>query len=364
MLYTNFVTLHINRRAFLMEYISRTDDELEIFRAIILYGQNTASYKFAFGQALLELAQNGKTFVSLDELAKPFSKHIVDHLKSGKRQTVTSSSKFLYGCQLYIDGKIDEDELIGVTKKFGFKYVIDAFPRLKINYEDQPVFYEKAVVGQKGIQLTDNLHKLTESNQVENLAHEIEGRWNLVETSWTEQNPNFLIEYDDVEKLFVGWSGTSDRGYLDSHLRTPVTKARKPLSGYQKGKCFFCYDDISIESNQINTAQVDHFFPISLQSRLATNVHLNLNDIWNLVLSCKSCNLSKSNRTPALKYLYNLERRNNYYIHSKHPLGHTIMTLTGQTISARRSYLNSIHAIAKEASSVEWKPKQINGFPF
>ena len=347
-----------------MEYISRPDDELEVFRAIILYGQNTASYKFAFGQSLLELSKTGKNFVSLDELAQPFSKHIIEHLKSGKRQTVTSSSKFLYGCQLYIDNKIDEDELIDVTKKFGFKYVIDAFPNLKENYDNQPVFYEKAVRGHKGIQLSDNLHKLTECEQFENLPHEIEGRWNLVESSWTEQNPNFLIEYDDVEKLFVGWSGVSDRGYLDSHLRKPVTKARKPLSGYQKGKCFFCYDDISIDSNQTNTAQVDHFFPISLQSRLPTDLHLNLNDIWNLVLTCKGCNQSKSNRTPALKYLYNLERRNNYYIHSKHPLGHTIMTLTGPTSSARRSYLKSVHAIAKEALSVEWIPKQINGIPF
>jgi len=347
-----------------MEYILRPDDELEVFRAIILYGQNTASYKFAFGQSLLELSKAGKSFVSLDELASPFSKHIIEHLKSGKRQTVTSSSKFLYGCQLYIDGKITEDELINVTKKFGFKYVIDAFPKLKINYENQPVFYQKVIRGQKGIELTDNLHMLNQKEQSNNLKHEIEGRWNLVETSWTEQNPKFLIEYDDVEKLFVGWSGTSDRGYLDSHLRKPVTKARKPLSGYQKGKCFFCYDDVSIDSNQINTAQVDHFFPISLQSRLTTNLHLNLNDIWNLVLTCKGCNLSKSNRTPALTYLYNLERRNNYYIHSKHPLGHTIMTLTGQTSEVRRDYLKSVYAIAKEASSVEWAPEQTNGIPF
>lgn len=347
-----------------MEYISQPDDELEVFRAIILYGQNTASYKFAFGQSLLELSKSGKNFVSLDELARPFSRHIIEHLKSGKRQTVTASSKFLYGCQLYIDGKIDEDELFDVTKKFGFKYVIDAFPKLKVNYENQPAFYQKVIRGQKGIELTDNLHKLTQKEQSNNLPHEIEGRWNLVESSWTEQNPNLLIEYDDVEQLFVGWTGTSDRGYLDSHLRKPVTKARKPLSGYQKGKCFFCYDDVSIDSNQVNTAQVDHFFPISLQSRLATSVHLNLNDIWNLVLSCKSCNLAKSNRTPDIKYLYNLERRNNYYIHSKHPLGQTIMMLTGETIGLRRNYLKSVYEIAKAASSVDWKPKRISGTPF
>ena len=347
-----------------MAYLSAQDDELEVFRAIILYGQNTASYKFALGKSLIELSREGKSFVGLDELAKPFSQHIIEHIKAGQRQTVTASSKFLYGCQLFIDGKIDEDELIDVTKKFGFKYVIDAFPRLKINFENQPIFYHKVIRGTKGIELTDSLHEVARKEQSKNLMQEIEGRWNLVETSWTEQNPDLLIKYDDVDEIFVSFTQQSDRSFLDSHLRRPVTKARKPLSGYQKGKCFFCYDGISIESNRANTAQVDHFFPISLQSRVPTDLHLNLNDIWNLVLTCKNCNNSKSYRTPHIEFLYNLERRNNYYIHSKPPLGDTIKRLTGETHRERNNYLKAMFSIAKDASPFEWSPKTIKGLPF
>ncbi len=44
------------------------------WRAIILFDQNVASYKFALGQSLLDLAAIGQTSISLDDLAVPFAK--------------------------------------------------------------------------------------------------------------------------------------------------------------------------------------------------------------------------------------------------------------------------------------------------
>ena len=39
-----------------------------------------ASYKFALGRSLLEIAGRGETFVSLEELAEPYARHPVEHL--------------------------------------------------------------------------------------------------------------------------------------------------------------------------------------------------------------------------------------------------------------------------------------------
>ena len=50
------------------------------WRAIILFGKNSASYKFAFAKSLLELIDNETTRVSLEELSEPFSRNIVNHL--------------------------------------------------------------------------------------------------------------------------------------------------------------------------------------------------------------------------------------------------------------------------------------------
>ena len=64
------------------------------WRAVILFGQNVASYKFALGQALLELTDREHTFITLEELAEPFSRHLIEHLKSGKKQITSKSSRF------------------------------------------------------------------------------------------------------------------------------------------------------------------------------------------------------------------------------------------------------------------------------
>jgi len=52
------------------------------WRSIILFGRNVASYKFALGKSLLELSQQGKETVTLEELAEPFSRHICGHLQT------------------------------------------------------------------------------------------------------------------------------------------------------------------------------------------------------------------------------------------------------------------------------------------
>ena len=46
------------------------------WRALILFGKNSATYKFAFAKSLLELANKETTTISLNDLAEPFSRHI------------------------------------------------------------------------------------------------------------------------------------------------------------------------------------------------------------------------------------------------------------------------------------------------
>lgn len=348
---------------------SDNSTELETFRTIILYGANTASYKFALGQALLELPIEKRSFVRLDELAVPFYKHMVQHVLSGKKQTSANSSKYLYACQLFSEGKLTEDEIIALTVSTGFQYVIDAFPKLKKEYGQGAQFYTKSVIDNvKGITIDDSLYRLRELAQASNLSEEVEGRWNLVESSWDAKGDKLIIEYDDTEKLFCGRRIQSNNSYLNSHIRAPVTHARKPLSGYQTGKCFYCFDDISIVPNQANTAAVDHFFPISLQYKAGTDINLNLNGIWNLVLTCKDCNgedaWSKWAHTPDYSLLPALMRRNDYYISSKHPLGETIQLETGNTASQRKNYIKEVFKVAKQATPYEWKPRLIKGVPF
>jgi hypothetical protein len=56
------------------------------WRAIILFGRNTASFKFALGEALLTLGRSADDLLRLDELALPYAKAIARHLTAAPKQ--------------------------------------------------------------------------------------------------------------------------------------------------------------------------------------------------------------------------------------------------------------------------------------
>jgi hypothetical protein len=189
-----------------MSEFIRTNPTLDAFwRAVILFGRNVASYKFALAKSLLELADQEKTFVSLEELSEPFSRHIADHLKKADRQGTFASSRFLDACRSFNEGEITQGQLLEQTTRLGFNNVIDAFHI--VNQGEIPKrFFVDDRKSRKGITLTDELFSLKEIFQYQNLPFEVEARWRLVETAWSLQiSPTLLTVFYDplVEDLFV-----------------------------------------------------------------------------------------------------------------------------------------------------------------
>jgi len=317
------------------------------WRAIILFGRNVASYKFAFAHSLLELASKEKNFISLDELSIPFSKYIIEHIRKNNKQGTSPSSTFLDTCRKYISGEINQNDLISATQRLGFINVVDAFHI--VGREAVPIkFYEKNYsTKQKGLVITDELLKLKDSIQFNNFDSEIEARWDLVETAWNlNLSPNLLnVDYDDDGELF----------YIKTNQmrRVDITSARDSLNGYQKGKCFYCYRDIIILKGEDDIAHIDHFFPH--KNKLFHQA--NINGVWNLVLSCQECNHSKIANIPDIKYLRRLSTRNEYFIESHHPLRETLINQTGNDKIKRDNYLLVQDKIAIENSIHRWKSK-------
>lgn len=317
------------------------------WRSIILFGRNVASYKFALAKSLLEIAPTGKTVITLEELADPFSRHICQHIANAPKQATSQNSRFLQACKDFNEGKITHQKLIDTTVSLGFNNVIDAFH--VVNSGAIPVeFYTKDYQPRnKKIILTDNVFKLQETPYAENFAIETESRWNLVETAWELGiSRNLLnVRYDDASQIF----------FVDSNFRRKnVTSARGALNGYQKGKCFYCFDDITVSEDETNTCDVDHFFPHTLQPLFRD---INLDGVWNLVLACPDCNRGadgKFAKVPATKYLTRLHKRNEFLISSHHPLRETIMQQTGLTEDARRDFLKKVDQMAIDALIHRW----------
>jgi hypothetical protein len=151
----------------------------------------------------LTLLKLVKTIVTLEELAEPYSRYLTEHLKIAGKQTTSSSSRFLDSCKKFNSGELSKDELIAITVKLGFNNVISAFHN--VNRGEIPVrFYtDERNSRTKGIRLTDNLLRLLEEYQYQNLPHEVEARWRLVETAWELNISRNLIavSYDDQDGL-------------------------------------------------------------------------------------------------------------------------------------------------------------------
>ena len=324
------------------------------WRAIVMMGRNVASYKFALAESLLELSDQGNEFVSMEDLAAPFSRNLCEHLKHAGKQITSSRSRFLDACRQANAGEISNEALIESTVRLGFVNVIDAFH--VVNQGDTPVrFFNDDRKARGGITLTDEFFYLSEGNQFSNLPQEAEARWNLVETAWElNMAANLLdIEYDlEGGQLYVPRRDTS---------RVDVTSCRDALNGYQKGKCFYCFLDISIESGDDRLAHVDHFLPHILKEDREIK---NLDGVWNLVLACQACNMTKLARPPQAKYLDRLNTRNNYLISSHHPLRETLIRQTGGRVADRRSFLEDAHRTAVNTLIHTWSPIEEFGVAF
>jgi hypothetical protein len=320
------------------------------WRAIILFGRNVASYKFALGKSLLDVAQTGKTFVPLADLARPFARHIADHLRRADKQATSGSSRFLEACRRFNREEITGEELAEATVRLGFNNVIDAFHVVSNGEIPVRFFADERASARKGIRLTDEVFRLAETYQHRNLPHEIESRWRLVETAWELRLPTsaLVMAYDPDGQALVAQTRL---------LRRPhITPCRDALNGYQKGKCFYCFGELSLVEGEPDLAEVDHFLPHCLKGHLGP---LPVDGIWNLVLACPACNrgtAGKFDRIPEAPYLERLHRRNEFLIMSHHPLRETLMTQTGLTEQARQSFLREGYRQARRLLVQTWRP--------
>jgi 5-methylcytosine-specific restriction endonuclease McrA len=236
----------------------------------------------------------------------------------------------------------------------GFNNVIDALH--VVNRADIPIrFFTDERKSGGGIRLTDELYRLRERVQFGNLPYEVEARWRLVETAWQLRVTRAALTVSVEDETLV----TTSEG-----RRTSLTGCRGALNGYQKGKCFYCFSDISVESASELLADVDHFHPRMLTQ---TGCSLNLDGVWNLVLACRECNRGadgKFSQLPHLRFLERLDTRNEFFITSHHPLRETLMSQTGATRQERVKFLNASYETAWEWLIHRWQPKSENEAAF
>jgi hypothetical protein len=174
-----------------------------LYRAVILFGLNTASYKFSLGKSLIELADADAEFVPIETLARHFSKHVAEHVADAPKQSTRKTSVgYFKTCRRFNLGEVNEGELVHETVKNAFDDVIDRF-----HIDERKEF-------PSGIRLTDDLYRLVKEARGAELMPEIEARWRLVETAWELNILRSLVtvQHDArLEELFVKSPTASER---------------------------------------------------------------------------------------------------------------------------------------------------------
>ena len=176
----------------------------DCWRAIILFGKNTAAYKFALANSLLHFCDLQKDEIEAEDFAIEFSKHICNHLRSNDKQGTNPSNTFLEVCRSFNKNEIGVDSLVDETIRVGFRYVFDAFHNVA-GGRVPVAFFTKGSNKKSSILLHDDIFKMLENNNYQDFMHENEARWSLVETAWRlNLNPNLIaLNYYRISSLTI-----------------------------------------------------------------------------------------------------------------------------------------------------------------
>jgi len=295
-------------------------DNTDLWRGVILHGKNASTYKIALATLLVDYSNRNFTKIPLDELASDFFHVYQKRMENGLRQNKTSG-RDTYAEQMVNEVKADktsESDALEFLKENALKkMVLQRFNTICGKKIPEP-FYS---FDNTHLTLSNNILEIFTTKQGL-LEDELNSRWDLLEHAFTESNAAETMELD--EKL--EWIKHSSK-------RTNITKFIFVLQGYQRGKCFYCGEDIDGE------IQVDHVIP-----RQA----LRHDEIWNLVLAHKFCNQDKSDNLPPKPFVEALFVRNEYVLDSNLPLREKLKLVVKKTPAERWMQIQDAYKFANK----------------
>jgi len=299
------------------------------WKGIILFGLNAATYKMALAKSLLRFSALGKTVVTWDELSENYLNDYLQRLgdsnmpQQGVPHRRTVMERIV---QKYENGVYNFTKSVEEVGKTAFDDVIRRFHTIgsdkKITHEH---FYE--FEHGKSLRLKDSLLAFTDSDRIE-LENELTARWGLLEGAFAISTSNYELA-NDIREIYL----------RDGYERKSLTGNIPFLNGYQGNGCFYCGEYLSCD------AHVDHVLPRQV---------VNHDEIWNLVLVHKDCNLSKLDKLVGQHFIKKLIARNENIMGSNHPWKNKISLALGTTPKKRSQRLQEHYNNVKKVLGNNW----------
>ncbi|MCM3243163.1 MULTISPECIES: HNH endonuclease [Cytobacillus] len=281
-----------------------TDEDIwKVINNFFSRSYTTMSYKYGFFKTLIENLYNVNEDLELDfnklfySFAKIYWNLVVHHQlwQSNNKKQASSIQKILVGyCDKYsippewtfdkLDDKV-QLEIITDIKKTGKRYVIGAF------YGDTKGLFYKFDRNKEYLKFNLPVYKFLQRHQ------------KMITYLTNYHLALFLEKHNSVPNinyLLTKIENVSKRSSLNPFYQI--------LLKYQENVCFYCRKSLD---KKRNASHVDHFIPWSF---------VQSDNLWNLVLSCPSCNLKKNDNLAEKSFLYQIVERNEHLINSFNPV--------------------------------------------
>jgi hypothetical protein len=295
----------------------------DIWKGIILFGLNAATYKMALAKCLFFFAQKNQSTISWDEIATCFLQQYLERLKTnpmpqqGNPAHLTVMERIVKKLEV---GLISHSEAVDSVADKGLEHVV---PRFQTIGRDNSLIKEHFYSYNYGKDLTlkDSLLGFSKQ-QLQELEEEFIARWSLLEGAFTINHKNFALA-NDIREIYL----------KDGYDRTPLTSNIPFLKGYQGNICFYCCETLGRDIH------VDHVLPRQVLCH---------DEIWNLVLSHGHCNLLKLDKLVGPHFVNKLIARNENIMGSNHPWKYKISAALGNTPAKRASSLKGHYENVKK----------------
>jgi len=284
----------------------------DLWKAIILYGLNAATYKMALAKSLFEFARQEKTRISWDELADSFLNQYIDRIQQTslpQQNTPHRRTVMERVVRQLTNNQISHQEAADIVATEGLNDVIPRFQNIGRN-KSLAFGHFYTFTDRKELIIKESLLGFT-PEQSGDLEDEFMARWSLLEGAFSINQSQYEL-VNDIRDIYL------QSGYE----RTLLTHNISFLKGYQGNTCFYCAEPL------LDDVHVDHVLPRQV---------LNHDEIWNLVLAHGHCNLLKSDRLVGPHFIQKLVARNENIMGSNHPWKHKISTALGGTAKRRSS---------------------------
>jgi len=305
----------------------RDISDILLWKGVIRYGRNQATYKMALGHLLINYALRNFEKVPTYDVASDFLQFYFPHVrpKEGKPLTrqlkmprkVSSIEKAVLG---FDSGKYTESQAIQFVKDNCLLAPHVVIPRFNMigSKKIQNPFY---TWDENYLYLNDNLLGIFPTKENLYLDEQVLARFNLLQEIFSRAEFADNMTWDEKKEWIRNGAN-----------RTNITKFEPALSGYQDDKCFLCG-----ESYQDRPIEVDHLISHDIVGH---------DEIWNLEITHEFCNQDKSDDIPHRQYIDQIIKRNEAIMASEHPLRQKLELEAGKTPQERRSRVENAYKYA------------------